>query len=643
MSVLHALFNSYNYALNNNMVDRTDLINQETIILPVYHNSKKANNYDIVEITLSEKGQFIKAEWLPKDSIIIFPISEISNNRTSGHAPHPLCDELSYLSKEINAEKHEKYIKELNDWVNYMIEHNYNFLLDIVSKYINQGTILEDCVSSIFISNYSISKDYKSVIHYENNQSREMKLDKIFVTFKIELKSSVERDLSVTLNTDLHMNYINYVRYTNSFKDKKICDISGEEAYCVSKHQGLGSLMGRAKIISSNRKEVFWGRFTDEDEIISISYEVSQKIHLMLKYLLENKHNRRSLGDGCYLLNWFSDDIKNENSIDIVSTLCLYEDDDEIFDDKDSKSFGGGLSLFLNEYITGIHRDINKDSKFYIMILDKITDGRVSIKYFRELPKSDLIQRIGDWYTTTSWSYYDRKFKRWINKSPSIQHFVDALFGLEGDKGYLELRNTNLKTKTIERLIPCVLEKKRFPLDLKNKILENLRNRRSYDKTWDFVLSIGCSIFKKCKFDYLNRMVSDSMLDLNKQSRSYLFGRLLAVYEKLELDTYRNYMIDNANKRTTNAERLWTAYAKMPTRTLLILEEKIKPYKERLKKSNFSAVVYYDNLITEIVNTIETSDKFEQVKNRPLNEDFVLGYYAQKKEFYKKRESSIDD
>ena len=40
MSVLHALFNSYNYALNNNMVDRTDLINQETIILPVYHNSK---------------------------------------------------------------------------------------------------------------------------------------------------------------------------------------------------------------------------------------------------------------------------------------------------------------------------------------------------------------------------------------------------------------------------------------------------------------------------------------------------------------------------------------------------------------------------------------------------------------------------
>ena len=80
----------------------------------------------------------------------------------------------------------------------------------------------------------------------------------------------------------------------------------------------------------------------------------------------------------------------------------------------------------------------------------------------------------------------------------------------------------------------------------------------------------------------------------------------------------------------------------MPTRTLLILEEKIKPYKERLKKSNFSAVVYYDNLITEIVNTIETSDKFEQVKNRPLNEDFVLGYYAQKKNFIK-NESSIDD
>ena len=79
------------------------------------------------------------------------------------------------------------------------------------------------------------------------------------------------------------MNYINYVRYTNSFKDKKICDISGEEAYCVSKHQGLGSLMGRAKIISSNRKEVFWEDSQMKTRLLVLVMGIT-KIHLMLKY-----------------------------------------------------------------------------------------------------------------------------------------------------------------------------------------------------------------------------------------------------------------------------------------------------------------------------------------------------------------------
>jgi CRISPR-associated protein Csd1 len=132
-------------------------------------------------------------------------------------------------------------------------------------------------------------------------------------------------------------------------------------------------------------------------------------------------------------------------------------------------------------------------------------------------------------------------------------------------------------------------------------------------------------------------------LEPEKQNRSYLYGRLLAVYEKLEQDAQKINLLDNNDKRSTNAERLWTAYTKMPARTLKILEDKIRPYKERLKKNSTGAAIYYSRLTTDIVNKLSELENFEQNKNKALNEDFIFGYYAQKQDFYKKNNSNQMD
>ena len=48
------------------------------------------------------------------------------------------------------------------------------------------------------------------------------------------------------------------------------------------------------------------------------------------------------------------------------------------------------------------------------------------------------------------------------------------------------------------------------------------------------------------------------MLDRTKRNRSYLFGRLLAIYDLIEKQKY--YHVDGQqNARETNATRLWTA------------------------------------------------------------------------------------
>ena len=56
-------------------------------------------------------------------------------------------------------------------------------------------------------------------------------------------------------------------------------------------------------------------------DIIKIGYETSEKIHLMIKYLLENNNSHTWLGTSQYLINWFSDDLANESQLDIVKPV----------------------------------------------------------------------------------------------------------------------------------------------------------------------------------------------------------------------------------------------------------------------------------------------------------------------------------
>ncbi|WP_230399445.1 type I-C CRISPR-associated protein Cas8c/Csd1 [Novisyntrophococcus fermenticellae] len=656
MSVLTALYKTYLTAIENNLVDRTEYLGQKTLLLPVYHSSKKSTgSNDMIEVMLSENAEFIKAAWVPKDQLVIYPVTEESIIRAGKViSPHPLCEELPYLSKEMNPEKHEKYEQVREEWVAYMRNGHPNRLLEIVDQYLLKEHIFYDCIESLYAGvEHEIIKDYKIHILKDGKTSKTVSLEKTFVTFRVELAESTEADLTVSTNKELHKNYIDYVREKNSVYPQEQCDISGEMTYCVSRHRGL---LGNAKLISiSNHNETYYGRFESGEEVVHIGYETSQMIHLMLKYLLENKQNKKQIGATSFLVNWFSDDIGNEECSNLLDNFspekaatlndtkipALDEDDDIPEHDTDKPNDLGGFgSSVINDYLSGKQVKIDPNGKFYIMILDKISNGRISIKYFHEMPKSDLLLRAGNWYQQTNWNFYYRDYGM-VRETPSLFRYVDTVFGLENKKGYMECKNAKLRTKTVERLLPCILEQRQMPMDIKNRMLENLCNRNSYDKTWNYVLAVGCSIFKKYKIDKKEEV--NEMLDETKQKRSYLFGRLLAVYEKLEKDVLVAKDLkkpddsDSKEKkgvRPTNAERLWSAYAKRPERTLKILEDKVRPYRDIFSKNNARRAIYYDGIIMKIACLIRESNTYEKDKNKALDEDFVFGYYAQKQEFY---------
>ena len=121
-------------------------------------------------------------------------------------------------------------------------------------------------------------------------------------------------------------------------------------------------------------------------------------------------------------------------------------------------------------------------------------------------------------------------------------------------------------------------------------------------------------------------------LDLENRDRSYLFGRLLAIYEKVERATYED------ETRDPNAIRLQSAYVNHPMQTWKILNDLLTPYFQKLKPGSRE---HYRRLISEITEQILEED--ERKLNQRLKETYLLGYYLQRAELYKKKTSQKEE
>ena len=113
---------------------------------------------------------------------------------------------------------------------------------------------------------------------------------------------------------------------------------------------------------------------------------------------------------------------------------------------------------------------------------------------------------------------------------------------------------------------------------------------------------------------------------LNKDSddRSYLFGRLLAVADRIE---YKGLERDEKGKvienRQTNAKRFMNSFSQQPFHTWKVIEEHLQPY---FSKLSIQDRIYYEHLIEEISWNFKDGD-FE--KKEGLIGLYLLGFHNQ--------------
>ena len=634
MNIFTALYQTYLSCEESGLVDNFNDLNNSAVLLPIFHTNKRSNNgKDIIEITLNEEGDFLRANYLEKNEIIIFPITEASVARANDKAPHPLSDELSYITTAFSQEKSDAYMANLGKWVHFNGEGHENVILNSIWTYLKKDTLLDDIIDYLYPrSVYKVDAN-KIVVSVDDKNITLSSKD--FITFCIETKA--KRNRKVSKDKELHKNFISFVESTLDKLPKELCDISGLQTYCTKKHRGL---MGNAKLISvSNHIETYYGRFEDGSSVTKVGYITSQKIHNMLKYLLENTSTSHTLDASSKVITWPSVDLQDYD-YDFMNEQTFSETEDEndlvsfLDDDMEEYSIKSKKAQVINDHIRGkmlsTHATTYQDFdnlRFYVLIIDKVSNGRISVKYFREIFMGDLTNRISNWYATTNWQYGYGKYLK--VKTPSLSQIANVTYGhFNKDSKRIEMYDDALRKKTVERLLPSIVDGKKIPMDIVNKTMNNLSKRIAYKEGWGTLLNTACSVLKKYKWDYKREEVTSKLDEMNN-SRDYLYGRLLAVIELIETTA-------TSSDKITNAEKLWATYMQSPQKTYGILIKRIRPYLDRLKKNN-KYYYYYDTLLSELTNAINDLDLSNGQQNSRLNEDFIFGYYAQKKQTYTKK------
>ena len=85
-----------------------------------------------------------------KDMVTVIPVTEDSASRSSGIAPHPLCDKLCYIAGDYTQytgdnkeEYYKQYMQLLGDWAESEETH---FMVQAVYKYLEKKTLIHDLV-----------------------------------------------------------------------------------------------------------------------------------------------------------------------------------------------------------------------------------------------------------------------------------------------------------------------------------------------------------------------------------------------------------------------------------------------------------------------------------------------------------------
>lgn len=584
----------------------------QALLLPIAHLTQNAQ----LEVVLDEEGHFSRADRVEKENAVtVIPVTEDSSSR-SGKAifPHPLSDKLEYIAGDyadfVEGNKQEKftnYIAGLEAWAQsvYSLPQ-----IRIVFQYLSGGTLMHDLQEADFFT-------------YENGRiiaekQQGIALEDWFVRFAVEIPGQLESRLYC--DPQVFESYIQF--YLSSQENRELCYVTGEIVPCSEKHPAkIRNTADKAKLISSNNASgvlTFKGRFSDSSQVASVSYEISQKAHSALRWLIAKQaFLRLKMGEQVFVV-WSLEKPEMSNPFEEL----YWEDAEQAFTDD-------AYSDWVRKSIWGSGEAPGDSDSVMVMVVEAATTGRLSIPFYQKYEAKQFIRNITKWKTEACWLNRSIKDGMLVPWSPSMVEIVELVAGEKNDK---------LNKSVRERLLPCIIEGRKLPYDVVLSAVQKAVNPSHYKEYWKWnkVVAITCALLRKWQIERGDGKEEHRMsLDVESKDRSYIFGQLLATAEMLERSALA--MGSSSNKealRNTAAEKYFVRFQRYPVETWTTIRNQLNSYMMKLKSAGKP---FYINKINELTDRLDLTQKDK------LEPTFLQGYSSQIMEYRNYSKKSEQD
>lgn len=624
--------------------------NEDTIvkIYPLSTTSISNNDDKIVVVKIDENGKYLGSDEIDKRSgsskcgfdsdlvAITIPVTEESMGRSRGISPHPVFDQFEYLKG--SGEKYEKYIKELEQLASsefatmqikaiYAYEQGGTLETDILSRAPKEKTMILFKVEIPGIAETKVWKDpsfFNAWHQYYLNKKQECAETTAEEKRKIESspnKSAGDKKRIADLSKIKEAITLDYLSGENNtaiatFHPKKISNASAN-----------------SKLVSANdaTNYTYRGKFEDASQAVAVGYESSQKAHQFLRYLINDR--AYSCGEQIILsftIGALGEEIappimeKSYSAMMMASIVKTERDNETELLAKTGIDFANALR---NSLASLTHSDAMKNhEKTAVVAFDAATTGRLSITFYRELERNEYIEKIAIWHDSCKWNQYfwDDENSRYVpyTGAPSIDSIIEAVYGKQRslkDESY-----TKIKKNARERLLRCIFDGAQVPEDYVTMATRRASNPLGITTNGKFdrnafskVLSTACALIRK---QQRHKKKEDYTLsiELDRNDRDYLYGRLLGAVDKLEEYALKK---QGSDRIVTAAIRHMQTFAQHPFRTWQTIHECLNPYIQRVKGS-FA--------FTEIQNIKQLFQFREYENDKPLNGTYLIGYYHER-------------
>lgn len=627
MAWLKTLADTYDVYAHLAGVDKND----QAVLLPISHSTFNAQ----IEVTIDKEGNFRGSKKLDKgnDIVTIIPVTEDSAARSSGIAPHPLCDKLCYIAGDYTTYTgedkeayYEAYIEQLREWAESDAAHP---MVQAVYKYLEKKSLIQDLVAD---KTLELDEDGRLTDRTKIQGLGQSGANVRFIVRGGSLPQEVWK------NQELYQKYGEY--YQRKAGEKRLCYASGKMESCSDKHPSkVRNSADKAKLISGNDESGFTyrGRFIAKEQAVSVGYPTSQKAHNALRWLIQKQgYTRDESAIVCWMANrdmqlpdMMKDSINACNEIDNFEFDFDHIEVEET-SNQNKPDTGKYFAEKFHRAVNGYMGNFEMQDKVAVIALEAATTGRLSVVYYDEMGGKQYADALMNWQEHCRWQRSVRLEKSEDGKkritcqcTPSPRDMALAAFGIQRSK-QLEADGRLIRS-TVKRLLPCITKKGiKIPPDL----IRAAAGRASMPQTmsgfvwYNEVLCVVCAMIR---FNYeMEGMKMDNFLDDNMDDRNVLFGRLLAVYDYKEQRAMFEYDEEGKVKerRPTNAKRYWNAYSSRPARTAKTIEQNLVAYEKKL--SDFERMKFGEW-------ESEIMDRFSQstFDNRALSEWYLPAYYQQ--------------